>query len=112
RPVAAGVSLVLFVLAGGYVFLLISTKVLSELVQMGARLRNYQHVPVDLATNIIRRLNELNEVVDQRGLPPAVQQNIIQAVDNLARTGVSLVSQGIDIVLNAVGSVPALVVVV
>lgn len=111
RPVAALVSLVLFVVAGGYVLLMIFTKVVSELVQMGSLLQRYQRVPVDFATYVIERLNELNELFDQRGLPLSVQQNIIQTVENLASAAVNLATQGINVVLNAMSQVPYLVVV-
>ena len=59
---AALVSLAVVVVSGGYAILLIFTKVVSELVQMGSLLQRYQRVPVDFATYLIQRLNELNEL--------------------------------------------------
>jgi len=111
RPVATLVSLVLFVVSGGYVLLMIFTKVVSELVQMGSLLQRYQRVPVDFAMYLIERLNELNELFDQRGLPLSVQQNIIQTVENLASAAVNLAAHAINVVLNAMSQVPYLVVV-
>lgn len=111
RALAAVVSLVVVVVSGGYALLLIFTKVVSELVQMGALLQRYQRVPVDFATYLIQRLNEINELFDQRGLPATVQQNIIQTVENLAAAAVNLATQGINLVVNAMSQVPYLVVV-
>jgi len=111
RPVATLVSLALVVIAGGYALLVITTKVVSELVQMGTLLQRYQRVPVDFATYVIERLNEINELFDQRGLPVVVQQNIIQTVENLAAAAVNWATQGINLVVNAVSQVPYLVVV-
>ena len=111
RPVATLVSLALVVIAGGYALLVILTKVVSELVQMGTLLQRYQRVPVDFATYVIERLNEINELFDQRGLPAVVQQNIIQTVENLAAAAVNWATQGINLVVNAVSQVPYLVVV-
>lgn len=111
RAFAAFISLLAVMLAGGYVFLLVSTKVLSELVQMGALLQRYQQVPVDLAANLIAELNRINEAFDQRGLPTAVQANILQAVDDITRTGIGLMTQGINLTLGAVSRVPSLIVV-
>lgn len=111
RALAALVSLAVVVVSGGYAILLIFTKVVSELVQMGSLLQRYQRVPVDFATYLIQRLNELNELFDQRGLPTTVQQNIIQTVENLAAAAVNLATQGINLVLNAMSQVPYIVVV-
>jgi len=111
RAVAAIVSLALAVIAGGYVLLMIFTKVISELVQMGSLLQRYQRVPVEFARWVIERLNELNELFAQQGLPPAVQQNIIQTVENLANAAVSLATQAINVAVNAMSQVPYLVVV-
>lgn len=111
RALATLISLALFVISGGYAVLLIFTKVVSELVQMGSLLQRYQRVPVDFATYLIQRLNELNELFDQRGLPPTVQQNIIQTVENLAAAAVNLATQGINLVVNAMSQVPYMVVV-
>lgn len=112
-PRSLSTILILFavVSAGGYITLLVATKVLSELVQMGTLLQRYQHVPVDLATKVIEDLNRLNEIVDQRQLPQAVQDNILQAVDDIANAGVGLITQGINLTLNAASKVPSLIVI-
>ncbi len=111
RWMATTLSLAAVVLAGGYLWLLVTTKVFSELIQMGALLQRYQHIPVDLATRLIESLNRLNEIVDQRQLPLSVQENILQAVDDIANAGFGLITQGINITLNAAGKVPSLIIV-
>ena len=111
KSASALISLLMVVLAGGYLFLIVSTKVLSELVRMGSRLQRYQTIPVDLASDVIVWLNELNELFDQRGLPAAAQENILQTVDNLTQTAVGWVTQAINLVLNAASQVPALILV-
>lgn len=111
RPVATLVALLTTILAGGYVALVVATKVLSELVQLGSLLQRYQQVPVDLATRLIEELNRLNEILDQRQLPQTVQDNILQAVDDLTTAGIGLLTQGINLTLNAATKVPALIVI-
>lgn len=112
RVLASSFVLSAFVVAGGYLFLLVSAKILSELVRMGGRLQRYQDVPVDLVTQLLIRWNELNELIDQRGIPGEVRDNIINAVENLTNTAFSLIGTSINVVIGAVGQIPALLVVV
>lgn len=111
RSVATAIGLVAVILAGGYITLIVSTKVLSELIQMGSLLQRYQAVPVELAASLIDALNRLNEAFDQRGLPAAVRENILHAVDDLSRRVIILITQGINFTINAASRLPVLVVV-
>lgn len=111
RSVAATVGLFTLVLAGGSFSLIVMGKVLSELVEMGSLLTRYQNVPVELAARLIDELNKLNELFDQQGLPPSVQENLINTVDRMAETGVYWATRSINVVLNAASQIPALVVV-
>lgn len=111
RPVAAAIGLFALILAGGYLSLIVATKVLSELVEMGSLLQRYQRVPVDFAAMLIDELNALNELFDQRGLPQSVQDNILDTVRNLTETGVNWITRGINVAINAASQIPAVIVV-
>ena len=111
RVVASAAVLSAFVIAGGYSLLLVSTKILSELVQMGGLLQKHQQLPVELVRQLLVKWNELNELIDQRGLPSEVRENILTAVDNLTRAAFSLIAQGINVVIGAVSQIPSVLVV-
>lgn len=111
RSLAATISLIVALLAGGVIFLVVIAKVIAELVHMGGQLQRYQRFPVELATQAIDRLNQLNELFDREGLPLEVQRNLLQTVDNIARASVDALSQAISFVLKAITQLPFLLVV-
>lgn len=111
RMLASFLVLIAFVIGGGYVLLLMLTKILSELVQMGSLLQRYQQVPVEFVRQLLVRWNELNELIDQRGLPGEVRDNILAAVNDLTQAAFNFVAQGINVVIGAVGLIPALLVI-
>lgn len=111
RAVAAAVGLFALILAGGYLSLIVATKVLSELVEMGSLLQRYQRVPVDFAAMLIDELNALNELFDQRGLPQSVQEDMLNTVRNLTETAVNWITRGINVAISAASQIPSLIVV-
>jgi len=112
RVIASLAVLTAFVIAGGHLILLMLTKILSELVQMGGLLQRYQQVPVEFVRQLLIRWNELNELVDQRGLPGEVRDNILAAVNDLTQAAFGFVAQGINVVIGAFSQIPALLVIV
>jgi sporulation integral membrane protein YtvI len=109
RSAAVIIVLVTFLLVAGYLSVLVSSKILNELVDIAQKASSYQERLIEILNNLV---TSINEAMHRGKLPQEVSSELQLAMDNLAKTGFEMVKSTINKIIDALAMLPIAAIIV